>query len=361
MKVLFDHLCFNQRHGGVPRYFVELIKRLPSNDVIMTVRFSNNEYLKEIDLGRLSSFLPGLTFRGKPRIENSIGKLFSIPALIKNNFDIYHQTHYDPYAYRYLNKNVKIVTTIHDMNYWTISGYYSANNRKKQNQLVSAIKADHIITVSENSKEDLCKHLNIPEKKVSVVYHGISTDQYNETDAYDSPDPYILFVGSRNEYKNFEGIIKSFARLKKKYPDLKLYCAGSPVRKPEIMILKELQLSDSVIFIQASNRQLISLYKGAKVFVFPSFYEGFGIPILEAMAANCPIALSNTSSFPEVAQDAGAYFNPHDVDHMTSVIDNLLNNEQYRRSLIEKGNKRIKEFSWDNCARRHLEIYNYLI
>ena len=361
MKILFDHLCFNQKYGGVSKYFVELIKRLPEEDVIQTIRYSNNEFLKELSIKKLYSFFPSIEFKGKARLESCIGKIYSAPSLLKNDFNIYHQTHYDPYAYRYLDKNVKTITTIHDMNFWTIPDFYPKNSRLMRNQLISAQKANHIITVSHNSKKDICKYWNIPADKISVIYHGINTEQYNSTPAYISPHPYILFVGSRNKYKNFEGLVKSFSILKKKYPDLKLYCAGMSASNQDMSLLKQFGISNSIMFFQASDQQLISLYKGAKVFVFPSFHEGFGLPILEAMAANCPVVLSNTSCFPEIAQEAGSYFNPYDVDEMTAVIDNVLCDVDYSLSLKEKGAKLVKDFSWDKCAQQHIKLYQSLL
>jgi glycosyltransferase involved in cell wall biosynthesis len=361
MKVLYDHLCFMQRYGGVPKYFVELLKRMPIDDVVLTVRYSNNEYLKELSIEKLHSFFRSSNFRGKARLESEFGKIFSIPSFFNKDLDIYHQTHYDPYAYKYLDKKIKTVTTIHDMNFWAIPSYYSLNNRTMRNQEISANKANHIITISNNSKNDICKYWNIPEEKISVIYHGINDISHNNIPEYESSNPYILFVGARNIYKNFEGIVKSFSHLKKNHPLLQLYCAGNQPSNQEKKMLKQFGILDSVMFFQASNEQLISLYKGAKVFVFPSFYEGFGLPILEAMAANCPVALSNASCFPEIAGEAGAYFNPYDIDDMTSIINNILCDGSYALSLKEKGSKRVKDFSWDKCAQQHLKVYQSLL
>jgi glycosyltransferase involved in cell wall biosynthesis len=361
MKVLFDHLCFNQDYGGVSRYFVELIKRIPKEDIILTVKYSNNEYLIELPGKRLHSFFSNINFKGKARLIREFGKFFSIPFLLKNDFDIYHQTHYDPYAFKYLPDKVMKITTIHDMNFWTIPSYYKNNNSTMRNQIISAKKADHIITISNNSKNDICKYLNIPEEKISVIYHGINILQFNSIVPFELFKPYILFVGSRNKYKNFEGTIKSFSQLKKMHPDLQLYCAGNPASNQEINLLKSFDVLDSVMFFQASDKELIAFYKGAKVFVFPSFYEGFGIPILEAMASNCPVALSNTSCFPEIAQDAAAYFDPYNIDDITSTIDIILSDENYSSSLKKKGAKRVKDFSWDKSVKEHLKIYQSLL
>ncbi len=357
MKILYDHLCFNQRFGGVPRYYVELIKRLPKESVNLCLRFSNNEYLNELPSYTVKTFFAKYNFKGKPKLERLIGKIFSIPDLLKNDTNIYHQTHYDTYAYWFLNNRVKTVTTIHDMNYWVIPEFYPRVNRKKLNQLNSAQKAHRIITVSNNSKQDIKQYLSIPDEKISVIYHGIDRAEYNSIPDYYYSDFYILFVGSRNRYKNFDNLLLAFSLLKKSHPKLQLFCAGQRASQTELQRLNRLGIHHSVKFIEASDLQLKSLYKAARAFVFPSLYEGFGLPILEAMASNCPVVLSNTSCFPEIAQNAGIYFNPHDIENIKSVINTTISDENVRTHLIKNGQKRIEDFSWDKCAMQHWELY----
>ena len=361
MKILYDHLCFWQKYGGVPRYFIEIMKCLPIENYICTAKISNNEYLKEIGI-KSYPFFSKIKFRGKSRIESEIGKLISIPLIVKGNYDIYHQTHYYPYAYKYLPKNVKAVTTIHDLNFYTIPEFYSVNSKTKEDMKISIEFADHIITISNNSKKDIIKYLGCPENKISVIYHGIDMEKFSQSYSMRGYDiPYILYVGARNKYKNFDGVIKAFSVLKDKYSDLKLYCAGISPNVSEIELLTTYNIKNDVFFFQCSDQDLIELYRHALLFVFPSYYEGFGLPILESMAAGCPVVLSNTSCFPEIAGNAGINFNPYDVDSMINAIDSVIINSDVRNQMIRAGKEHVKKFSWEKCAQEHIKVYNSLL
>ena len=362
MKILYDHLCFWEKYGGVPRYFVELMKRIPPELYIETVKFSNNEYLKELPQIHYYPFLKGMKFKRKARLESEFGKLFSIPYLIRGNFDIYHQTHYDPYAYKYLSRRIKTVTTIHDMNFYAIPEYYSKSPLLKRHMEISIKRADKIITISKNSKKDICNYLNIPEDKITVIYHGIDLNKFSKKiDLNHSLNPYILYVGSREKYKNFNRLLEAFSIIREKYPDLWLVCVGNSPSKTEVNAIAAKELIKVVKFIQASDDELIYLYKNALLFVFPSLYEGFGLPILEAMAARCPLALSNASCFPEIALDAASYFDPKDIDSMALAIERILQDEQFRKDIISKGAQRVTSFSWEKSVEQHLDVYKSIL
>lgn len=361
MKILYDHLCFWQKYGGVPRYFIEIMKRISPENYVCTAKISNNEYLKEIGVETIP-FLPKVKFRGKSRIEAEVGKLISIPIIKKGNYDIYHQTHYDTYAYKYLPKNVRTVTTIHDLNFYAIPQFYSSKRVLKKHLETSVKLADHIITISNNSKKDLIKYLGCAEDKISVIYHGIDLGKFSPS--VSSPiigNPYILYVGARNKYKNFDSVIKAFSVLKIKYSDLKLYCAGIAPNSCEVDLLKKYNIKNDVLFFQSSDLQLIDLYRNAVLFVFPSYYEGFGLPILESMAAGCPVVLSNTSSFPEIAGNAGMYFNPYDIDSMIHAMESVILDLEIRNQMIHIGKERVKSFSWEESVAKHIAIYESLI
>lgn len=361
MKILYDHLCFWQKYGGVPRYFIEIMKRMSSENYICTAKISNNEYLKELGVKTIP-FLPKIKFRGKSRIESTIGKLVSIPIIRKGNYDIYHQTHYDTYAYKYLPKNVRTVTTIHDLNFYTVPQFYSSKGRLKDDLETSVKLADHIITISNNSKNDLINHLDCSEDKISVIHHGIDLEKFSSS--ISSPiigNPYILYVGARNKYKNFDSVIKAFSVLKIKYSDLKLYCAGIAPNSSELDLLNKYNIKNDVLFFQSSDQQLIELYRNAVLFVFPSYYEGFGLPILESMAAGCPVVLSNTSCFPEIAGNAGIYFDPYDIDSMIHAIESVILNSEIRNRMIRIGKERVKTFSWEASVAKHIVVYESLI
>jgi glycosyltransferase involved in cell wall biosynthesis len=229
-------------------------------------------------------------------------------------------------------------------------------------QKISAHKADKIITISENSKKDIIRIWDIPEDKIEVAYLGhddINLADFNLSRIFDNP--YILFVGSRQEYKNFATYIKAFKILSEKEHDLLFVCTGLPFSQNEKEFISDLQLSDKVLQIAAGETMMVNLYYNAELFVYPSLYEGFGLPLLEAMACHCPVICSNTSCFPEVAGNAARYFNPYSIENMFEVTNDVLNNSRIRQDLIANGLERIKRFTWQACTNKHIDVYQSLI
>lgn len=363
MKILFDHLCFWERYGGVSKYFVELLSRIPKEERILSVHYTNqNEYISRLPESNVKSLFGNFSFRGKPRLVRDVGKIFSLPNILRSNYDIYHPTHYDTYALPFVPKKVKTVATIHDLNYFKIPQLYNRrSNRLAEQELQMAKKVDHIITISNNTKNDIIELWNIPEERISVIYHGIEHMQYQQKLPILHNRPYILYVGRRNEYKNFQALIKAFTRISQVHKEIDLVCTGFPFTENEKKQLSQFGILSRCYSYQASELQLNQLYQNAEVFVFPSFYEGFGMPILEAMSAKCPTVLANTSCFPEIAQDAAIYFDPYQSDDLAMALINVLESTDLRQNLIEKGNERVKDFSWDKCANQHLEVYKSLL
>jgi len=365
MKILFDHLCFWEKYGGVSRYFVKLINNMPSEvQYDITVRYTNNEYINELSLANIKKVFDNISFRGKARLISALNKPYSISSLKKGNYDIYHQTHYNPYGYKYLPKNKKSVMTIYDMNFFVIPEEYKKNYFQKSImkwQKKSSEIVDKIITISENTKNDLIKLWNISETKIDVVYLGVDNiilDIYDKRRLY--PNPYILFVGQRSSYKNFKKFLKAFNILIQTNHDLILVCTGNPFSKNEKEMLYQMRLSDKVIHVSASDVEMVGLYYNAELFVYPSLYEGFGMPLLEAMVCNCPVVCSNTSCFPEIASDAACYFNPYSEEDMLDIINKVINSKQLREELKKKGRKRAELFSWEKCANKHIALYKKL-
>ena len=140
-----------------------------------------------------------------------------------------------------------------------------------------------------------------------------------------------------------------------------MYCAGQAFTNIELEMLRSLGIGEKVLSFAVDDKRLASLYRKALLFIFPSFYEGFGMPILEAMSCNCPVLLSNVSCFPEVAGDAGCYFDPYSIDDMTEKMEYVIEHPTYRDELIQKGSERVKDFSWERCAEEHLKVYQSLI
>jgi glycosyltransferase involved in cell wall biosynthesis len=328
------------------------------------IKNTQNEYFQKLDSTNVNKAFDGINFRGKTRLLNLQNRSYAILKLIEGNFDIYYQTHYDPYAYKYISKKKKKMTTIHDMNFFVIPEFYINYPFPHviEWQKISASKADKIITPSVNSKKDIMKTWNIPNDKIEVVYPGndvISLEEFNLKRIINNP--YILFVGNRQEYKNFLNCLNSFKLLSKKNHDLFFICTGSLFDEKEKNIISNLELSNKVLQISADETTMVNLYFNAELFIYPSLYEGFGLPLLEAMTCHCPVICSNTSCFPEVAGNAARYFDPYSIESMFEVAYEILNHPSIRNELIAKGLERIKYFSWEKCANQHAHIYRTLV
>jgi glycosyltransferase involved in cell wall biosynthesis len=173
--------------------------------------------------------------------------------------------------------------------------------------------------------------------------------------------PYFLYVGGRANYKNFEGLLRIFARIVLNKPDLALAVAGKDLTESERRLIGDLKISDHLeYFIDLSDQHLAKLYRCSLALVYPSLYEGFGIPPLEAMSCSTVAVVSNVSSLPEVVGDAGVLFDPKSPDELSDILITLAENEAWRQELIEKGRKRVEQFRWDKTAAQTVEVYRSL-
>jgi glycosyltransferase involved in cell wall biosynthesis len=226
-----------------------------------------------------------------------------------------------------------------------------------------AKKASKIIAISENTKQDIIRYFDVGEKKIDVVYLGNSiTPKSLPENTISVPKKYILYVGVRSFYKNFKPFLSSIVSSLKKDAELHLICAGGgDFSGDEISLFQKFGIRHKVIHHPVGDEFLGGLYQNARVFVFPSLYEGFGIPVLEAFACGCPAVLSDTSSLPEIAKGAALYFNPDDENSIRETVEKVLYDETVRKELIAKGYERVKIFSWEKTARETRKIYESLL
>ncbi|MEC4685040.1 MAG: glycosyltransferase family 1 protein [Nitrospirota bacterium] len=221
-----------------------------------------------------------------------------------------------------------------------------------------AKKASKIITISEFSKKEIMDLLNVPEDKIHVIYCAVSGSVINLTspEAYNRYAKYILAVSSLDPRKNFKNLIMAYNNLK--LSETRLVIVGSENKVFSDSKLRNIiNASKDIIFTgYVSDEELAVLYKNAKLFVYPSLYEGFGIPPLEAMACGCPVVVSNAASLPEVCGDAAYYVDPYDIDDIARGISEVLNNEKLQEELGQKGLERVKLFSWKDSAEKLLSV-----
>lgn len=385
MKILYDHQAFTmQRFGGVSKCFCEIIKCFKHSHVNydISVKECCNEHLiasgiipnlRESKKWDKNTFLDTFHCRGNLRFYNfldralafpfidTINRKYSIELLRRGDYDVFHPTFFDSYFLKYLHGK-PFVLTVHDMMPELFPEYFGYNDPQiiLKKQLVRHASA--IIAVSQQTKNDLMRLLDVPDNLVKVVYHGAPPIEHIAPGNYIDA-PFFLYVGTRWGYKNFRQLLFEFSRfLQRCNEDIKLLCTGSPFTIEEIQLISHLSLEKSVFHMKASDDLLKHLYASAIAFVFPSLYEGFGMPILEAFAYGCPVVLNNSSCFPEIAGNAAVYFDSSQngfklSDALLEVI-NMPHSD--RLSLISKGYERLSLFSWKKSSCELQSLYKSL-
>lgn len=272
----------------------------------------------------------------------------------------------------------KVINTIHDLTFKFYPETMDERNLKRIRQDIdySIERSDIITTVSECSKWDIVKELRVPQECVKVIYPGVDYKSYSRKcssaekrlvkEKYKLPEGYILYMGTLEPRKNILGLVEAFARLKKEegLEDIKLVLAGKKGWLYESIFkrINELNLEDEVIFTgYVDEKDKVVIYQLAKCFVFPSLYEGFGIPILEAMAASVPVVTANVSSLPEVAGEAALLTSPLDNVKMAECIFKVLTDEMLSENLIAKGLKQVQKYTWDESADKLYRLYMSLV
>ena len=362
MKILYDHQAFTmQKFGGISRYFIELMKRFPTaHKVRNSVLFTDNYYYLNEEFHGKNRIIDttNVKIKGKNKIVNFGNNFYTHFKLVTNNYDIVHPTYYDFYLLKSL-KGTPFVITVYDMIHEKF--YKPEMNLTLIHKRETISKANHIIAISENTKKDLIELYDIQDSKIDVVYLNHNLDEIIAEVIENLPVKYILYVGERGWYKNFENFAKAVKIVLANHPDLHVVCTGKVFSNEEIFLLKELKVAEKFHQFFVTDEQLKYLYLSASLFVYPSQYEGFGIPILEAFSCECPVVLSNTSCFPEIAGDGGVYFDPTDIKDMSDKIKVVLEDSDLRKEKIRLGKSISKNFSWDKTVNQTLAIYNKMI
>ena len=366
MRVVYDHQIFStQRYGGISRYFFELARGLAdvaADGVRVNINspFYVNNYLSSApsSLGVLGRYLP--EFRGAERFCHKANAMLS-PVLLKAlRPDVVHETYYSgrPSGTR----SSRTVITVYDMIHELFPRSFTEKDRTAFFKRQAVNRADHVICISEHTRQDLVRLLNVPVEKTSVVHLGFSlTASYVENEEV-SERPYLLYVGARGGYKNFEALLRAYASqpwLKDNF-DLVAF-GGGEFTAYERGIIERLNVVAKVHQQGGSDQVLAARYKQAALFVYPSLYEGFGIPPLEAMSYGCPVVCSNTSSIPEVVGSAAKMFDPDSAESLTAALLEVLQSTGIREELRRQGLARVKEFSWQRCALETHAIYQRVL
>lgn len=345
MRILYDYQAFANVVSGASRSYCK-VGGILSNDheIIWGSKRSNNQYLRQIH-PRLKTFCTHINFRGKTRIHKHLEQQYSAGLIRADKFDIMFATGEDLYYTDMIKR--PFVTTIHDM----VPENYTRDDQRIAKRVVLVEKATRIVTVSHHTKSELiASYPEIDINKIDVVYHGF--EKVNLVSGSNQWGDYLLFVGQRQSYKNFDSFMITVSPLLSRNSNLKVICTGAGFTRAELSLFANLGIGLQVKSVgYVSDAILFDLYHHAQAFVFPSLYEGFGIPILEAFGNDCPAVISNVSCFPEIGGDAAAYFDPGDHQSMLEVITRVLHDKKYAKELRERGRERVKLFSWQDAAR----------
>jgi glycosyltransferase involved in cell wall biosynthesis len=357
--------------GGTETYALSLLQALSHID-------QQNEYIVFLNSESADLELPTQSnFRkvtcpvpARFRVLRYLWEQFVLPLQArKYRLDLLHSLGY----VQPLHLPCKSVVTIHDLNFYNLATYFSPLKRTALRLFIThgAKKADHILTVSRFSKTQLVEMLGIPDEKVTVTYSAAKERTMNILPfaelqrRYGVQMPYILGLSSLSPHKNMAALIKAFAIVKEKgFTRLRLVLAGHPPTDKSYLdeLIKRTKLQDSVIFTGYLRDEVLpSLYAHAEIFVFPSLYEGFGVPPLEAFTCETPVASSSAASIPEIVGDSAVYFDPQCVEEIAESIVRLLQDETLRNTVVAKGKERVKEFTWEKIAQKTLEVYNIVL
>lgn len=350
MTIGIDARLYSPKYTGIGRYVAEFIKHAAELD-------SSNSFIVYLNEPEFSQFsVPN---------ERWTKKLLNIP-----HYSLAEQTRYlsflnqesvDMMYFPHFNLPVlykkPYVVTIHDLtlHYYPYKEYHPKWSLKKQLQIWAyrfimkraIANSQHVIAVSENTKQDIMREYHTDPEKISVIYEGVP-DHFAPTPDSGLLTPYLLYTGVWRSHKNLLNLIKAFKKIREQH-DIDLVVTGKKdPAYPEIpQLIEELGLQEHIRLPGfVSDEELIRLISEAEVYVFPSLYEGFGLPPLEAMQLGVPVACSNTSSLPEVCAEAALYFDPKNPEDMAIQISRFLSDPQLKQEYIYKGLQNVKRFSW---------------
>ena len=363
MRIGIDARLVYYSQAGIGQYILHLADGLARIDqeneyVLLQSRKDDTTILEQPNFRRVSLWTPS-----HHRLER-----YSLNVeLMRLGLDVLHSPDFIP-PHR---PACKSVITVHDLAFLLYPHFLTKESARYYGHIDDAVRwTDHIIAVSESTKRDTVDHLGVPDDKITVVYEAanpifrpVSQDEAREQvrNRHGIDGRFILFVSTIEPRKNVPTLMRALWQLVECYKeDVHLVLAGGKgwLYEDAFAAVDELDLDSRVHFVgRVSSEDLLYLYNSAELLAHPAFYEGFGLPPLEAMACGLPVIVSNVSSLPEVVGDAGLLIDPHDVDELTVGMWRVLTDEELRREMIEKGLRQAARFSWDRAASETLEIY----
>ena len=362
MKILFDHDVFTyQKIGGIARCYSELIgqmEKLMPGSCRLGFKFTNTVYLYELGLAErfgLRHYPFGDRLLAK-QLFFRINHFLFYRTVRRNDFDLLHLTFYPAPAIREMTTK-PIAVTVHDLTPEIYPELFAGAEKWIAAKKYWCHNADIIFTVSDRTRKDLLRiYPDISPEKVYRVYLGGGFPRKLNSEL-ELPESYLLYVGGRRNYKNFLPMLSALVPVFHEHKNLYLICAGGGIfTDKEKDMIQTAGLTGRVIQKTLNEADLAQLYKQAAALIYPSWYEGFGIPILEAFSRELPVLLSDRSCFPEIAGNAALYFDPETPHAIAGAVRRILTEPELRQELVQRGNLRLKDFSWEKSAREMLGI-----
>lgn len=357
MKIFFDHrIFFHQKSGGISRYILNLSKQFDKlgiyNHISSPIHF--NIMLKEYT--KIKSEISGKFLKIKPLFTNKLFNYLNNKITFyrcKNiKPTVYHQSYYGEFLCD--NKITKVVT-VHDLIHEQFHFDYGFDKNWRP-KAKSIEQSDKLICISENTKKDLNNYYDVQSKDISVIHHGFDhLNQKNDKINFDREN-FILYVGGRGKYKNFKNFIEAYINNKQIKYNFKIICfGGGKFKKSELEHFERNKVRHLIEYREGSDELLIELYKKAKCLIYPSLYEGFGLPVIEAMSFGCPVVASNTESLKESCGEAATFFDPKYIDDISNKILEAVNPQKNEKVLL--GLSHVKKFTWKKSAEKTLNFY----
>jgi glycosyltransferase involved in cell wall biosynthesis len=356
------YASYPKQSGGISRYFDNLISRLPEDFYpILTTgrdREGSHPHHDNLQIHRYE-----LKFRPR-RVNFWLRKKYFqfITNGIKSH--IAHPTYYSLLTGRYVSDyKCPVVITVYDMIYEIFADSIDSNGQMAEIKKKAIFSAQSILCISESTKNDLLDRYPSLEERVTVTPLATELSEQSINQAFHVPSrPYYIYVGGRGGYKNFERLLIAFTKVITKFPDLLICVVGDSFNNEENKRIAELNLINHIKHYGAvRDGQLAKLYNASIALVYPSLYEGFGIPPLEAMACGTAIIASNISSIPEVVGNAGMLFDPTSTDELVDHLLLLAENSSKREFLINQGKQQVQKFSWEKTTMQTVNVYKSLI
>lgn len=363
LRLAFSHDIFSsQQAGGISRCMLELMKSLAEQDAewVAWVGMSKNDLL---DASVKETWASGKIVQQRhgyllpSRLAGIANEVAFSQWIARNRPAILHRTYYPPV--NLAGSKMRRVETLHDM--WDEQAHRNGCGRaglRSRIKYAALLRADLIICVSESTRQELLSIWPWAAEKCLVIHHGVRLLSDRPL-VIKRARPFFLFVGRRGHYKNFGLVIGALRAAG--LSDHELICfGGGDFSAPELELIDQNQLSGRVHQVNGDDARLAGLYEAAEALLYPSFYEGFGLPLLEAMIHNCPVVTTPLTSLPEVGGEAPLYISPEDVDGWADAITKLAGSPSFRAKIVARGLKRVRHFTWAATARAHVAAYSTL-